>query len=58
MILSAPPKRQWTMPAVQWVTGWQSNLIGQWDSSGMMDGTMSSELDKTTFGILDLCFFC
>jgi hypothetical protein len=40
--------------------GMQSNRIGQWDGSGMMDGTMSLEqsIRQSNFFVLsDLCVF-
>jgi hypothetical protein len=37
----------------------QSNRVGQWDSGGMMDGTMLSERQtKHLICTLDLVFFC
>jgi hypothetical protein len=61
MILSAPLERRWATPVAQWAAGRKAIAVGQWDSSGTMDGTMLSEwsVRQNNFFVLsDLCFFC
>jgi hypothetical protein len=57
MILSAPPKRQWKMPAVQWAAEGEAIALG--DGTTVARWMAHCHQDELFFcNTSDLCFFC